>query len=468
MKLIATFIMAFLFFISTAYSQLIDSFSDGDFTSNPAWVGDIGSWEIVTDSDVSTGATNSFTLRLNAPGTNDTEYLSLQRTESWGTEQTWGFWIGRRNYAVSASNQSIVWLWANEADVTSATVDGYRIVIGDNSGDEEFYLQRVDNGSSTNILSSSGAITNSSTDYGVLIRVSRNSNSDWTLYSCILPTSDGSGPVATDLPSSSATNINQGTTNDNTYTDFSNGYFSLAALHSTAADPTVAAEFDQFYFEPSADASLPVELLNFNALPAGNSIRLNWATASEIDNLGFIIERAESAGGPFRTIASHVDDPALRGALNSSITVSYSYDDAAVFRNQLYWYRLCDVDINGTKTIQATAEAFLPLDAAEAGDSDMLPGEFTLGNYPNPFNPSTTVYFDISLFHEAQVVTDLSVYNLLGQRVTTMYHGELTPARYAFDWAGKNDRGQTVPAGIYICRLQSGGRVLTQRLVFLK
>jgi hypothetical protein len=470
MKLLITAMLLILFSFSTAFSQLIDSFSDGDFTSNPAWVGDTDHWEIVTNSISGPNTSNSFTLRIAAPSrtpTDATDYLSVQHTGEWGSEQTWGFWFGRTSgSSPSLSNQSIIWLYASGANTDSGNVDGYRILIGQTSADP-IKLQRVDNGVPTTFLTSAESIPGID-DYSVLVRVIRNAASEWTIFTSVLPITNGDGPSPLEIPDASNTTINQGTATDATYTSFSNGYMGFGSIHTDSDAARSGAEFDQFYFEPTADAALPVELLNFNSRPAGNSIRLQWATASEIDNLGFILERAEAADGPFRTIACYQDEPALRGALNSSATLEYQYNDAAVFRNQHYWYRLSDVDINGTQTVQATVQAFLPMDAADTDDARTLPGEFTLGNYPNPFNPSTTVYFDISFFRDRQIVTDLSVFNLLGQRVSTIFHGELSPARYAFRWAGTDDYGRSVPAGIYLCRLNSADRFLTKRLILLK
>ena len=64
------------------WAQVIDSFSDGNFTSNPAWSGKTSSWQIVTSSTLSSGATNSNTLHLNCANEGYcTDYIGLQRTE---------------------------------------------------------------------------------------------------------------------------------------------------------------------------------------------------------------------------------------------------------------------------------------------------------------------------------------------------------------------------------------------------
>src|SRR6476659_124167 len=199
--------------------QTIDYFSDGVFSANPIWTGSTSAWTI-TNSDASSGSISSNTLRLNATAVAQTDYLSVQKPNptNWGTSQTWAFWIGRRGQAATTSNSSEIWIYANESDLTSATVDGYRITFGDNSGGDEIVLEKVTDGVGTAIIISAGSITNGQTDYGFQIRVTRNASSLFTLYTSTLPTASGSGALATDILDASTTSINQGSATDITYT----------------------------------------------------------------------------------------------------------------------------------------------------------------------------------------------------------------------------------------------------------
>lgn len=234
---------------SLAMGQTVyDSFADGNFTANPAWGGTTGTWTVVANSDASTGATGSNTVRLSAAATTGTEYLSSQ-ISSFGTSQEWGFWIGRRAQAFTAANQQYVWLYANEANLTSATVDGYRLAIGDDSGGDEIRLEYILNGAvNTTVITSTGAITNGLTDVGLLVRVTRSSSGAFQLFTSTLPIANGSGAIATDIPNSTNASVSQGTGTNNLVVPAANGYVGLAALHSTGATAIVAAEFDQVYF----------------------------------------------------------------------------------------------------------------------------------------------------------------------------------------------------------------------------
>lgn len=243
----------------TAFAQtLYDSFSDGEFVNNPPWTGTTSSWTVVTSSDAAAGATNSNTLRLNAPAVSGTEYLSSQ-ISSWGTSQEWNFWLGRRNQAFTAQNQQYFWLYANEAILNSMTVDGYRIAIGDNSGGDEIRLEYIVNGvASAVVLTSTGAIVSDLTDIGFLVRVTRSNTGTWQIFTSTLPTANSTGAVATDVPTSANTPVNQGTGTNNSLIPANNGFIGVAALHTTSGGAPTAAEFDQIYFTPSSPSAATV------------------------------------------------------------------------------------------------------------------------------------------------------------------------------------------------------------------
>lgn len=247
------------FTFTTAATALlpIETFADGNFTSNPVWGGNTTSWQVVTSSDVAAGATNSRTLRLNYSSTSaGTRYLRTQRTASWGTSQSWSFWMGRRAQAATVANQNIVWLWGNNSNLLHSSVDGYRVKFGDDTGDDNIVLQVVTNNSATDIITSTGAVPNGLTDIGFMVRITRTSGNVWTLYTSTLPTTSGSGAIATTQPTAANTQINQGSVTNSTYTTFTNGYFGFVAVHSSGATARVGAEFDQLYFDVSSSSPM--------------------------------------------------------------------------------------------------------------------------------------------------------------------------------------------------------------------
>jgi hypothetical protein len=87
-----------------------------------------------------------------------------------------------------------------------------------------------------------------------------------------------------------------------------------------------------------------------------------------------------------------------------------------------------------------------------------------LGNYPNPFNPSTTFRYGLS--EPGQV--SLKVYNMLGQLVRTVVEDHQVEGYHEAVWDGRNDIGSTVSSGIYIYRMTVGSVVETKRMILMK
>ncbi len=82
-----------------------------------------------------------------------------------------------------------------------------------------------------------------------------------------------------------------------------------------------------------------------------------------------------------------------------------------------------------------------------------LPHQFSLGdNYPNPFNPTTTVEFKLPIGADVK----LNVYNLLGERVATIYNSYAQPGNYTATWNGLDLNGNQVPSGTYLFELDAG------------
>ena len=94
-----------------------------------------------------------------------------------------------------------------------------------------------------------------------------------------------------------------------------------------------------------------------------------------------------------------------------------------------------------------------------------IPSEFALhDNYPNPFNPTTVIRFDIPMETKVRLV----VYNMLGQKVKTLEQSTLSPGYHSIVWNGTNDQGLRVSAGMYFYQVQTNEFVKTKKMVLLK
>ncbi|NQV18707.1 MAG: M28 family peptidase [Armatimonadetes bacterium] len=87
-------------------------------------------------------------------------------------------------------------------------------------------------------------------------------------------------------------------------------------------------------------------------------------------------------------------------------------------------------------------------------------------NYPNPFNPSTEIRFQVSDFSGEKVV--LEIFNLKGQKVKTLINGQLSAGQHSFVWNGKDDSIKSVSSGVYFYKLKAGSFEQTKKMILMK
>jgi hypothetical protein len=88
-----------------------------------------------------------------------------------------------------------------------------------------------------------------------------------------------------------------------------------------------------------------------------------------------------------------------------------------------------------------------------------------IGNYPNPFNPSTTISFSVT---QSSSFVTLSVYNLRGQKVKTLVNKVLSAGEHSTIWNGRDSNDDRVSSGIYFYKLKAGDFQKVRKMVLLK
>lgn len=197
------------------------------------------------------------------------------------------------------------------------------------------------------------------------------------------------------------------------------------------------------------DAPLPVSLTSFTALTMKNFVELKWTTATEIQNYGWEIERSNTPHNPPLVrgeIGGWVKIGFVKGAGNSNSPKEYSFIDKTALYGQ-YSYRLKQIDLDGN---------FEYSDAVTVTVSSK-PQVYDVKNFPNPFNPTTNIRFELP---QASRV-NLSVYNILGEKVVTLVDEFMEEGIYQETFGGSN-----LPSGVYFSVLQTDGvRVLKKTLL---
>ncbi|UCH65223.1 MAG: T9SS type A sorting domain-containing protein [Ignavibacterium sp.] len=214
------------------------------------------------------------------------------------------------------------------------------------------------------------------------------------------------------------------------------GAINLSQYHSS-----MDVFVDGIIISPTWLLAVPVELTSFTESVNGNSTILNWATASELNNSGFDILR-KAHNGKWEKIAF------VEGYGTTTEVHNYSYIDDNLTVGK-YSYRLKQIDLNGSFEYSDVVNAEIT-----------KPLNFKLfQNHPNPFNPSTSINFQIQ---ETGLVS-LIVYDILGNKITTLLSEKKEPGYYTVNYDASN-----LSSGTYIYQLRMGSLVETKKLILIK
>jgi hypothetical protein len=310
-----------------------DHFADSNFSS-PTWSGDASNFTIANNSTTSglTGseANKTFTPKLNVASGSGSQYISTQ-IATWDLQQEWYFWVGRDGTGGAPSdlddnNQEAIYLYANESNLESATVDGYRILLGQ-TGTSYIRLQRIDNGAATTVFTSSTGVPSSLTDFGIAFKVTRTQLGVWTIYTSTLPT-NSTNSQATPTPNScveSLATVNHGSVTENSIVPASNGYFGFLAVHDATAEGRVAAEFDSFRFR----ALPPDTYVEFSGTLTGQ-VTENATTANNYAVSLSIVNPSSTAATSVDIALISGDAARIGGGPNPSTPYAASYTTQTV------------------------------------------------------------------------------------------------------------------------------------------
>lgn len=194
------------------------------------------------------------------------------------------------------------------------------------------------------------------------------------------------------------------------------------------------------------NGAFPVELSFFTGTLNGNNVELLWRTETEINNYGFDILRKYAGVGQ--------DDEWIRigfveGQGNSNSPKDYLFSDPATARSGKYFYRLKQIDNDGTYEYSNLVSIEIS-----------VPNKYYLSqNYPNPFNPETRIEFTIP---QTQFVS-LKVYNILGEFVSEIINEVKEAGKYSIIF-----NASELPSGIYVYRLATDDYTANRKMTLLK
>ncbi len=296
---------------------------------------------------------------------------------------------------------------------------------------------------------------------GPFLVTSPNTNIAWSIYSV--------QTIMWDVANTSASEVNCANVNILLSTDGgqtfptvlasstpNDGSESITVPNITTSQARIKVEavgnifFDLSNVNFTIEEVVPVELVSFTAERTEFGVELNWETATETNNSGFNIERSRD-GEQYNQIGfvngkGTITEPSIYGYIDNNIEVGK------------YYYRLKQIDYDGSFK-------YLNDIMIDIG----LPKQFVLNqNHPNPFNPTTTIKFQLPV--DANVRIDL--YNVLGQKVSELLNSNLSGGVHEITFEGSSVSGG-LSSGIYYYTMNAIGKdginfTSTKKMILMK
>lgn len=253
MQKILLFILSVILFQGLAKAQFADSFTDGNFTSNPAWTGDATLFKVNT----------SYQLQLNAAGT---DTATLAAASNMLPDMEWDFWV-KLAFAPSDNNLARVYLTSDQADLKGA-LNGYYLKFGETGANDAIELVQQSGNIHTVICRGTDGLLAAS--FAIRIKVIRASGGSWSIYA------DELGGTNYKIQASGT---------DNTFT----GGSYLGVYCKYTSSNSTKFYFDDFYAGPVIVDNTPPELLSVSLETLDNlSITFNEpvekASATNVNN----------------------------------------------------------------------------------------------------------------------------------------------------------------------------------------
>lgn len=273
-----------------AKSQLVEDFSDGDFTNNPSWQGQSGKFQVVSEA-----------LQLNNAPISDEAYLT---TEALTKDSTfWSFRV-QLDFAPSANNRVRVYLVTNSLNL-NGPLDGYFVQIGETGSQDGVDLYRQDGSNITRIIDGMPATAANNPDF--LVEVIRNKQGEWSLW----------------IDSAASGNLQwQGQAIDTTY----NLGAAIGVWCKHTSSNNQAFTFDDFTVSPLFVDTLPPVLTNVTVVDSQQlELRFNEniSAASALSVNNYAINRG--IGQPQAAQFVFGDSSAVRLSLSSPLTSPNTY-----------------------------------------------------------------------------------------------------------------------------------------------
>jgi len=197
-----------------------------------------------------------------------------------------------------------------------------------------------------------------------------------------------------------------------------------------------------------SEDNLPPEVpVGLTAVGGGDNVALSWAPVTS-EKIKYYSVYRKTTTTDFEVIG---------------YSPNVEYIDATTLPSESYTYTVTATDFGLNESVRSepvSVNAIVAIDSQEE-----IPTKFALKpNYPNPFNPETTIEFALP---KTSKVT-LTIYNLMGQMVQELVQSEYPAGYQRVVWNGQDSRGNAVGSGVYIYTLKAGNFSQTRKMILMR
>ncbi len=205
--------------------------------------------------------------------------------------------------------------------------------------------------------------------------------------------------------------------------------------------------------------TLPVTLSSFTAsYTASNTVSINWQTESESNMIGYYIYRSNS-----NDVSASERVSSLLTAYNQPETQHYSFTDREIDYETTYYYWLQSCDLDGSN--QYHGSICVTTGNGQTIQNPLIPVTTKLNNaYPNPFNPSTTISFDLAGTENVCI----NIFNIKGQLIKNICNKTYDKGNHSIIWDGKDNQGNSCGTGVYFYKMTAGKTRQSKKMMMIK
>ncbi|MCF7792673.1 MAG: T9SS type A sorting domain-containing protein [Candidatus Cloacimonetes bacterium] len=217
------------------------------------------------------------------------------------------------------------------------------------------------------------------------------------------------------------------------------------------------AELSDWVIGDGDESTLPVTLTEFTGICYEGIPHINWTTQSETENLGWNVYRSDIETGWEEEDVNLCNVDMIPGQGTTSSVTNYTYQDVYdLVEDETYYYWLESISISGDIEIFGPVSVLVEIEEEPNIIPDLPDATMLNSNYPNPFNPTTTIKFDIKEGESGR----LTIFNILGQKVLDR---EFTAGFHTYNWNAAKQA-----SGVYFYTLKTASYYETKKMILMK